>query len=429
MTEADVLARLDGNKRLPSLPQVLQEIIRNTRDSDPSSKELADVIKKDPSLTTQLLRVVNSPFYKHSGKISSINFAVAQLGPRAVMAMALSTGLYRVFGKYKANHRSTRFWRHSLETAVICREIAKACGFEPVEEAFVLGLMHDIGFLVLHRELTDQYKKIWEKVDGGMSLDKAEQQLLGTDHARAGQYLLDKWNLPPFMGEVVANHHQGWETLKECENRTLACIINLGNRVSKFHIYQQLKDELNAMTTITRFGETLGMTSLDIMQLQSQSLEKVSEESMFLDMNTESLEKLLEEANDILYRQFTRSRDDIAAKINRQMSMAGDDSKENALETFKNITASLAQYLNLVTANLMGGARLIHLAIEKGKITDNNNIIANYAGLTSKSAESVAGFLDQLKKLSHLKITGDIDETDLRDIEKKIKTHIEKGIS
>ena len=122
MSEERIFDLLKDCKELSSLPQVLAEVIRVTDSEDSTAGDIADVILKDPPLSARILRVVNSPFYGPVRGISTINQAVVTLGIRAVKALALSTSLYKLFDTENPIVDRVRFWRHSLEVAITCRE-------------------------------------------------------------------------------------------------------------------------------------------------------------------------------------------------------------------------------------------------------------------------------------------------------------------
>ncbi|MCP5051959.1 MAG: HDOD domain-containing protein [bacterium] len=400
MSEEEVFGQLKHSNRVPSLPQVLQEVVRASGDSDLSSKELAKIIKKDLSLTAQLLKLVNSPRYHRSGRISSIDYAVTQVGTRAAIAMALSTGIYRAFNGTGGSINPLQFWHHSLETAVAGREIAIIYGYQPVEEAFVLGLMHDLGLLVLETYFPSQSQTVWTQVKKGEILTEVEQEIYGTNHARVGQFLLEKWNLPPFMAEVVGKHHHELWQLEDQKNGVLSRIVNLGGRISKFRSYKLSGDDIAEIQKINDFAESLGIGSIDLLRVQARTLSMVEEEAKFLGIETDATVNLLEKANQLIYEQFKQVEEALEKNhlMNKQMELQKID--EAAMETLKTNADTLYHSINTITSTLMGGAQLVRHAISNGHIIDNENIASNYADLVFSSLETIARSQEELRKLS-----------------------------
>src|SRR3989304_8564441 len=189
MTQEIFYKILNGHKELSSLPQVLMEVIRVSREQDSSANDIAAIIMKDPALTAKILRVVNSPFYGQIRKITTVNQSVVTRGMRTVTAVALSATIYDKMNKVDSSIDRKRFWRHSLEVAIASRMIADAVKYEPAEEAFVAGLLHEIGTLVLESSYPADFRRVWKLIEMGESQTAVEERTWGTNHARVGQFL------------------------------------------------------------------------------------------------------------------------------------------------------------------------------------------------------------------------------------------------
>jgi HD-like signal output (HDOD) protein len=400
MTEKEIFTILKESKRLPSLPQVLQELLHVAGQKELSARQLAKVIKKDPSITAQLLRLVNSPRYHHRGKISSINFAVAQLGPRAVIAMAFSAVIFRVLGNESHVFDRVKLWRHSLETAILCREIAVKCAYHPPEEAFVLGLMHDLGLILMESLFPDHFKDVCHLLESGSSMMAAEEKIFNTNHARIGQFLADHWNLPKFMGEAIGMHHLDFSELRDNHNSKLSLIVNMGNRLTKFPAYTLTKSDIEAMKKVNLFSDTLGISSIEVMHLQSRAMEEVQHEAKYLELEIGSPADLLEESHNLLYAQYSYMENILAENIAIQKEASKNKADQQALDSYKSICDNLVQYLNMTNSSLLGGAQLMQLAIQKGRVIDKENIAANYLDLVNDSVKTIAHFTDELKKIN-----------------------------
>ncbi|MBK7143069.1 MAG: HDOD domain-containing protein [bacterium] len=124
---------------------------------------------RDPAMTAKVLRIANSPYYGAGRNISTVTQAVVTLGMRTVTALTLYSSVYKLVGDWKTQINRTRFWRHSLEVAIGSRMIYEALGKKPSEEAFVAGLLHDIGILVLENS-SEKYRQIWRQVQQGENL-------------------------------------------------------------------------------------------------------------------------------------------------------------------------------------------------------------------------------------------------------------------
>ncbi|MCK5126369.1 MAG: HDOD domain-containing protein [candidate division Zixibacteria bacterium] len=423
MPEEQVFDLIKDNKELSSLPQVLAEVIRITADENASAKDLANVIMKDPALTARMLRIVNSPFYGPAREISTVNQAVITLGIRAVKALALSTGLYKMYEGSTLVVDRMRFWRHSLETAIACREIAKLCAYRPEEEAFVAGLMHDLGVLTLEANYPDQFKRVWKLVESGENLVKLEEATWGTNHARVGKFLLDQWKLPKFIGEAIAAHH-GQFTEDSLPTDRLGRIVSLGNMLSKFRTCQVPPLEKADLEKIDILAESLEIGPTVLAELQERILGLLIKESEFLEMDIGSITDLLESANSLLYKQYILVESVLRENRQMQAQIARDQMKKAALDSLKTITATLSHYINNASATILGRAQLVELAIAKKTIIDGENMAGNSMEIIIKSVETISLVLEELKKMSSFDTTQYHDETSILDIEDRLKAQI-----
>lgn len=425
MSEQSILELIKDNQELASLPQVLAEVIRIADNDDASTSDIANIIMKDPALTARVLRIVNSPFYGASREIGTINQAVMTLGTRAVKALALTAGLYRLFDDENGVVDRPRFWRHSLEVAIISREIANLCSYKPAEEAYVTGLLHDIGILVMEASFTDQFRRVWRLVTSGEPLAKLEDANWGTNHGRVGKFLLDQWKVPRFIGNAIAQHHEPLEEQDNNPRDRLGRIIRLANQISKFRIYQTPPLEKDAFENVEALAESLGIGPTVLAELQESCLSLLIKESEFLDIKIGSISDLLREANHIIYRQYLMVESVLRENRAMQAQIARDQLKKAALEYLKTITATLSHYINNASATILGRAQLVELAVSKGTIQDNQKIASESMDIIVKSVEMISMVLEELKKLSSFDVTHYHDETAILDIEDKLKKHIE----
>jgi HD-like signal output (HDOD) protein len=421
MTEQEVFRLLKKRQQLPTLPQVLADIIRTANLDDTTLGNMARIISKDPSLTTKLLRMANSPFYAGRSNISTIQGALKRVGFRGAVSLALSTYVYGLFANQKHVINPELFWRHSLETAIASRTIAKACEYLSDDEAFVLGLLHDIGLLVLETRLPNEMNKIWKRVQTGENLIDIEQDILGTNHARVGQFLLDFWKLPGFMGEAIAQHHDDpSETRNEPPNR-LGQVVNLANNISQFRCHKPANDELKKIdTVIAQLSASLNIPKGSLPAIKAKTMALLREESEILKIKIGSISELLKEANRLLYELFQQTEKVLRETTEAHDNIAREKVKEKALEASKTITATFAHYINNMTSSIMGGAQWVELAISKGKVTDDNRIVSDYIKLVTGSVEKITGFIEQLNKMDHFTTTRYTEEAEILDISKNM---------
>ncbi len=209
MSKEKLVQLLDEVTDLPTLPTVYVKINSLLQSSQANAARVARIVEADQAIATKVLRLVNSSYFGLSRQVTQINQAVVLLGFNAIRSVVLSVSVFESF-KGDGNTRFDRreFWKHAIATGVIARRLAKDLRIGAEEDAFSGGILHDVGKLVLDQVLPSEFNAILEYVDqNGCSIIEAEHRILGTDHCEVGEYLLEKWNLPPLLIECVALHH------------------------------------------------------------------------------------------------------------------------------------------------------------------------------------------------------------------------------
>lgn len=202
--------KTSGIQQLPSMPQVLLKLLEACNDEEASSKTLSDIISKDPSISARVMRLVNSAYIGLSQKVNELDKAVLYLGTNTIKNLAISASVLEVFGQTKGNalFNIHKFWWHSFLCASLAKHIAEETGYKFPEEAFLAGLMHDIGKLVLWTNFRDEYSKVLEKSTQKADIIVAEKMEIGATHCEIGAQLVRQWSLKSFLADAVYYHHE-----------------------------------------------------------------------------------------------------------------------------------------------------------------------------------------------------------------------------
>jgi HD-like signal output (HDOD) protein len=194
---------------LPALPQILLELLRVMNDPKSSTADFARVIGLDTSLSSVILRMVNSAYYNFPFPIDTIARAVALLGTQELSVLAFSTSFLKMFKKSSSEFINLeQFWKHSIACGIIARGLANQCKKQNPERHFLAGLLHDIGRLALYSNIPESAgEALALGYQKDICLREAEQTLFGFDHARFGGALLNKWTFPSTLVAAVLNHH------------------------------------------------------------------------------------------------------------------------------------------------------------------------------------------------------------------------------
>ncbi|MBI5523610.1 MAG: HDOD domain-containing protein [Desulfarculus sp.] len=198
-----IIKRIMAQGSLPSLSAIALRLIQMASDDAASTAELAALISQDPGLTTRLLRMVNSPAFRRLDReITGIGKALSFLGLREVRIMALSLSLRDTLPVKKGGQDYYLFWRSSMHRAVLAREVARRLALNEVEEAFVAGLVQEMGLPLLLRSLTAEEAQGFPGMGASLKRQlKWERQALGLDHRQVGSMVLGHWGLPAVLVE------------------------------------------------------------------------------------------------------------------------------------------------------------------------------------------------------------------------------------
>lgn len=207
MTDADICERIE---KLPAISAAAPRLVSILSDPNTTASGLEEVIRLDPGLAGNLLRMANSAYFGRSGQVGSIRQAVVLLGLRQVSELVLAESVRPALDQPVAGYDLSAgdLWRHSLSVALASEELAAITDCPDRELAFAAGLLHDVGKLVIGQFVQEHRDAIDRVVASGqVSLDAGEQQILGTDHAEIGAAVLKHWRLPEKIVDVVRHHH------------------------------------------------------------------------------------------------------------------------------------------------------------------------------------------------------------------------------
>lgn len=193
-----------------SPPPVYQKLHEAMQDPDASFSDFSSIISSDPSLAVRLLRIANSPFYGLSSKVETIVHAMGIVGINQLKELALATILVNQFeGIDKDLVNMQSFWMHSIVCGLAARAIAKNMGERHVEPYYTASMLHDIGSLIIYKEIPDKAREILTRCKSeGLSLSTVEEEVLGFTHAEVGAVVFTKWGLPENLVAAVQYHHR-----------------------------------------------------------------------------------------------------------------------------------------------------------------------------------------------------------------------------
>lgn len=198
-------------EKMPAFPKSVQRILELSRDINCPPKELIAVIEKDPVMTMKLLRILNSAYYSFPKQITSVGQSIVFLGLNTIKNMALSFAVIGALPKENAaGYDMERYLMHSLMTAslarILCQKFNKD-GTDP-GDCNLAGLLHDFGKIVFAQSLPEEFKAALKySEENKVALHLAERQIIGVDHSVVGAMLVERWQFPKNLCEVIRHHH------------------------------------------------------------------------------------------------------------------------------------------------------------------------------------------------------------------------------
>lgn len=206
----ELLTQLQQSAQLPSLPAIAIKALELARRENVNISEITALISNDPALCSKILRTVNSPFYGLPKQVSTISHALVILGLQAVKTLALGFSLLKNLKSSQGDDFDyLMYWKRSIYSGVAGRLLAKRLNIVQQEEAFLCGLMGDIGTLVMHRVLGAPYDALLKQSGGDQEmLVQLCHVTFDLDHAIVSGMLADTWQLPPLLAEPIRQHHQ-----------------------------------------------------------------------------------------------------------------------------------------------------------------------------------------------------------------------------
>jgi len=258
---------VQDTKSLPTLPGIVLKISKLAEDDKSSVNEIARLISSDHILSAKVLKLVNSPFYGFSGRVSTISNALILLGVNVIRSLALSSSIFEIMEKSVVG-----LWEHSFGAAVAANTIAKILQLPDAEEISTAALLHDIGKAIIKIKLEEDYNQLISIIkEKDISMIDAEHEFLGTGHPEIGEWIARTWFLPEKLIEPIACHHN---VKKSVIHKTKTAAVHLADILVK--------------------ASGFGFSGDDIVpRIQTEAWDK-------LDLNEKILEEIVQETEDRL---------------------------------------------------------------------------------------------------------------------------------
>jgi HD-like signal output (HDOD) protein len=226
-----VKQQLEKMGALPTLPVIASQAMSMAQDPNTSMKEIADLIANDPPLSSKVVTMVNSACYALMQPVASLPLALTILGTKEIVNLVVGISVLTMSSSLHSNQVFNRdlFWKHSASCAGYSRFIADKLGLRKLKnEAFLGGLVHDIGTLILVHLFSDTYSQVLQRVAQTQEpLEQAEIAMLGVTHAEVGFCATEKWRFPKHLSESILLHHNLGATSEQNPLTSLLQVVEL----------------------------------------------------------------------------------------------------------------------------------------------------------------------------------------------------------
>ncbi|MCP4705334.1 MAG: HDOD domain-containing protein [candidate division Zixibacteria bacterium] len=283
-----------------ALPQTLAAVLKAVDDPNTGAKEIAKAISTDVSLTTLVLKMVNSAHYNRARRVSKISEAVAVMGVNSLKVLALSSSVFSlVCGQELAEKFNIkRISRHFIEVASTARSIAKIVDSGDEEEAFVGGILHDVGILIMILHFQDKYDEVLKEMSSSKKgLIEAEKKILGCTHCDVGAELIESWKLPTKLAFAVQNHHDCDKAGIIPEDSTFNNVIALADRIALGPFEDYYPEVEQNIELVHELSKKLNIKDIGLDKIRKESIVQSIKLAQYLELDVGDLIEILSDAN------------------------------------------------------------------------------------------------------------------------------------
>lgn len=229
MSHQELEALIMNTADLPTIPVVATKVMQLIEDENATSEELARVVAADPAVAARVLKISNSSFYGCQRKIQTLSHAIMVLGFGTLRSLVVAASIKQVYKPYGLTEKM--LWEHSFCAGLAARIIAGATRMVNEEEAFLGGLFHDIGKIIMNTMDKQQFQAVMQRCfNERLTFQAAERQVYPYTHADVGALVIRKWNFPDILMHAVQKHHSlDFPDYEDPYQKRLTCIVALAN--------------------------------------------------------------------------------------------------------------------------------------------------------------------------------------------------------
>ena len=257
----------------PGMPTTAAKLLPLLENSDSTAAEIESILKYDPGLTANILKLTNSVYFGIPSRISSVRQAIVLLGWKRLLQVVMTICMSPLMNKTIPGYNLPRgaLWQHSVAVSAAAEILVKALKIPDADEVFTAALLHDVGKLILGGFVKEDLQQIEDMVTKGITFDVAESMVLGTNHAEIGGQILGKWSFPAELVSAVQWHHDPESCEESCN---LSDIVHVANTMGIMTGYGKIDQDL-ALEHFGPVADRLGLAPENLEEMARQTAARV----------------------------------------------------------------------------------------------------------------------------------------------------------
>ncbi|MEW5795689.1 MAG: HDOD domain-containing protein [Candidatus Zixiibacteriota bacterium] len=405
MDKMTILSQVRQGRDLLSLPQALAEILKQVDNPDFGSEQLARIILKDPPLTAKILKMANSSMYRRYSRVSNVHQAVQTLGAVTVKCLALSSSVFHPEQiKADSGIDPQRYFENVLTVAAACEKIAGAIGHRSTEEAFIAGLLHDMGTLLFLHHYPKEYRRVAEGRHHGVAgVVETERRVFGTDHCEVGHLLATRWRLPEYVALAIRDHHS---THAAESGNPIPRIVRLATLMVDQSLTGHILDLETRLPAITESARALGLAKDKVDAISVSLMSTTVATAEYLEVDIGNVESILSRANKEIWRTYFMVENLFKERQELTQRLLQQERARGASETKTIAMATLSHYINNAAMAIYGRSQMLRLQLKKG---EKDALLAKLPGgldVMDAAVKKIVAVLAEMREISP------IDETE-----------------
>lgn len=417
----DIRKEIAGGTDLLALPESVAQILELTAADDANIDEISRVIGTDPALTGRLLRIANSPFYGLSHRVNNANQAIMVLGMTTVKCLILSAAIFHpkdIDNKGDIDVKS--FYNNIIATAVTCRKLAVACGFDSPEDAFTCGLLQDVGVLYLLHRHSLVYNQVISRARTSGNLEGEEKELFGVTHAEIGSLVVKKWKLPGQIVQAVLNHN-------DCggkDSDRLDDIIRLGVALNRDAIYLAEEFIENKITKISVISKRLGISRQQLDDITATVMKDAVDFAKILEVDIGSYQQIMTRANQEIFNTYMSLQKLFKERQELTNRILEEERERGLLEAKQIAVSTMAHYINNASMSISGQSQVIRMFMKSKTPQELFEKFPKFLDTIDEAVKKTVAVLDELSDMNMLEDVEYFSHSKVMNIDDRIKKRL-----